>query len=202
MSHSTTTATTTLTPSHWDFNSSTDNATDTPSNASSDTISSDVEFIMNRQTSAASTSTSASARVVQEVLDSESDFFADFDNVYKIQLAHILHTAPHEVLLKAQNSAYTRLYNAVNKKPGGSYELTSTIHQDLHKDLLTAHQTLLSRYMGLKLQLTEMRAAYANLHRNTRAAWTEAARVFELPDRSFVRGVYAQPHPIPSDTPL
>ncbi|KAJ7468647.1 hypothetical protein FB451DRAFT_1401004 [Mycena latifolia] len=174
------------------------------------------------QTSATFTSTSAPARAVPEVL--ESDFLEEFDDVYvrlpsiassshesdvpymqKIQLAHILHTAPHEVLLKAQNSAYTRLYNAMNKKPGGHptpEELTSTIHHDLHKDLLAAHQTLLSRYMGLKLQMREMRAAYDNLQRNTCAAWTEAARVFELPDCSFVRGVYAQPHPIPCDTPL
>ncbi|KAJ7129840.1 hypothetical protein C8R43DRAFT_1134100 [Mycena crocata] len=77
------------------------------------------------------------------VYDLDSRFLDQFEPRYRIQLQHMLHTASRPTLLRARNAEYLQLYDAFI---GESQARREVVGQELHRELLLAHRTLMDDY--------------------------------------------------------
>ncbi|KAJ7443030.1 hypothetical protein B0H11DRAFT_2251097 [Mycena galericulata] len=134
------------------------------------------------------TDTSTNSRGGSTELASDSDFaifegkfFKHLGPQYRIQHEFMLHEAPHDILMKAKNKAYLRLYEAlVNNDP--------KINGELHRELLTAHRNLLEDFLKLKADMNCLQTAFEVLQKKTSSAWDEAAEAFGAYDVSGIIG--------------
>ncbi|KAJ6520584.1 hypothetical protein DFH09DRAFT_1287453 [Mycena vulgaris] len=95
--------------------------------------------------------------------DGSKTFFDQFDDRFRIQLDHMLHTATHETLIKARNAAYEHLDVCAQK----------------YKKLIKDHKTLLANHSELQSRLQELYKAYLSLQASTVTAWQDARKSFE-----------------------
>ncbi|KAJ7145386.1 hypothetical protein C8R43DRAFT_1130061 [Mycena crocata] len=77
------------------------------------------------------------------VYDLDSRFLDQFEPRYRIQLQHMLHTVSRPTLLRARNAEYLQLYDAFI---GESQARREVVGQELHRELLLAHRTLMDDY--------------------------------------------------------
>ncbi|KAJ7670448.1 hypothetical protein B0H17DRAFT_1141805 [Mycena rosella] len=84
------------------------------------------------------------------------------DDVYIIQLQHMLHTASHDTLLRHRNSAHERVMSLYQDV------------QDRHQELLQDHVALVFHNHNLERRLEQLYHAYLCLRRDTNTAWNTA----------------------------